>query len=130
MKQIMANYAPGFVGYWAQAHTDPEDWVVAITGLDSLRTQYAAGAVAGAAQWAEHPEWRQGGEVRHVDVNGDQALMVTKQWYVVPDTTARETIRNEHQSVWMLAKIDGEWKITNWIAGVTASQEFWKWFPK
>ena len=69
-EQIMAGYAPGFVGYSAFGR-GPEDWFVWIVGLDSLRTQYAARSIADAAQWAEHPDRTQGAEVRDVAVNGD-----------------------------------------------------------
>ena len=46
--QIMSNYAPSFVGYWANGRS-VDNWTVAIVGLDSLRSGYAAAAVAGSA---------------------------------------------------------------------------------
>ena len=127
--QIISCYAPGFVGYWAMTE-DPEDWGIWVVGLDSLRTKYAEPTRNMPAWLARHPEVTFGREVRHVHAMGDHAIAVTKHFNVIPDSTARETIRNEHQSVWMLAKIKGEWKITSWIGGVTGRQQVTKMAPR
>ena len=127
--QIISCYASGFVGYGAWGN-EPELWTVGIVGLDSLRTQYAASAVEWAANFAKHPEWKYGNEVLHIDVKNDRAIALTKHWAAMPDTTARETIVGQHQSVWMLAKNDGEWKITSFIGGITFDQKIWKMPPE
>ena len=43
------------------------------------------------------------------------------------DSTARETISREGRSVWMLSKIEGNWKITSAIAGVSTDEKVRKW---
>jgi len=129
-EQIVSGYAPGFVGYFAGGGRGPEFWTVGRVGLDSLRTQYAANAVERAATWAKHPNWSHGDEVLHVHVKDDHAIALTQQWVAMPDSTNRQTIINEYQSVWMLKKIKEEWKITNWISSVSSKQTVWKWQPE
>ena len=128
-EQLISCYAPGIVGYRAWGN-EPELWAVGVVGLDSLRTQYAASAVEWADILAKHPEWEYGNEVLHIHVKNDRAIALTKHWASMPDTTARETIDGQHQSVWMLAKNDGEWKITSFIGGVTFKQTIWKMPPE
>lgn len=126
--QLVSCYAPDFVGHGGGP--DPAIWQVGIIGLDSLRTQYGGSAKKAAAWWARHPEWDGGSEVLHVHVKGDRAIALTKHWGSVPDSTARETIFNTHQTVWLLAKRNGEWKITAFIGGITTDQKVWKMLPE
>lgn len=126
--QLLSCYAPDVVGHgWGP---DPAIWRVDIIGLDSLRTQYGGNAKKTAAWWARHPEWDGGNEVLHVHVKGARAIALTKHWGTVPDSTARETIFNTHQTLWLLAKREGAWKITSFIGGITAHQEVWKMLPE
>ena len=125
----MSCYAPGFVGYETVSE-DPEDWIIWIVGLDSLRTQYAESFRDVPAWLAKHPDVTIFSEVRHINVQGNQAIAVTKHFSITPDSTARETIQNEHRSVWTLSKLKGEWKITSWIAGVTRRQKVTKMGPQ
>lgn len=99
-------------------------------GLDSLRAQYGGNAKKAAAWWAWHPEWDGGNEVIHVHVKGDRAIALTKHWGIVPDSTVRENIFDTHQTVWLLARREGAWKITAFIGGVTADQKVWKMLPE
>jgi len=128
VEQLVSCYAPDFVGHgWGP---DPAIWRVDIVGLDSLRTQYGGSAKKAAAWWARHPEWDGSGEVLHVHVKGDRAIALAKYWGSVPDSTARETLFNIHQTVWLLAKRNGEWKITSFIGGITTDQKVWKMPPE
>ena len=129
-EQIVSGYAPGFVGYSAAGGRGPEFWTVGIVGLDSLRSQYAAGAVDSPGDLAKHPDWSHGDEVLHVHIKDSHAIALTQQWFAMPDSTNRQTIINEHQSVWMLKKIKEEWKITNWIGMISSKQTVWKWQPE
>ena len=125
---LMACYAPDFVGYGSGP--DPLTWQVAVIGRDSLRSGYGASAVA-AAEWAaRHPERRSSNEVMHVAVKGERALAVTRHVSSIADTTRRHTIRNDHQTVWLLRKRDGEWKIGSFIVGVTDKQTVWQMGPE
>lgn len=128
VNQLVSCYAPDFVAHgWGP---DPEIWGVGIIGLDSLRAQYGAGATRSAAWLARHPEVASGNEVVHVHVKGDRAIALTKHWSSIPDSTARETIFQKHQTVWLLARRDGAWKITSFIGGITSQQEVWKMAPE
>lgn len=121
--QIMSCYAPGAAIFWANGR-GPETWTVAVAG-DSLRTQYAGPKRDNPSPPSNEPQ--NGREVIHVDVKDNHAIAVSRHWSTRRDSTARETIFNEFRSVWMLAKIEGEWKITNAIGAVTADQEIRKW---
>jgi hypothetical protein len=68
--------------------------------------------------------------VIHVDVKDNHAIAVSRHWGTRRDSTAQETIFNESRSVWMLAKIEGEWKITSALGAVTSDQKVRKWGPK
>lgn len=122
--QLVSCYAPDFVGHgWGP---DPGIWRVDVVGLDSLRAGYGANA-ARAAEWlARHPEMDGGNEVIHVHVKGDRAIALTKHWSSVPDSTARRNLFHKHQTVWLLARRDGAWKITSFIAGITSEQQVWQ----
>lgn len=124
-EQIISCFTPDAVMYWAMAE-NPSEWYIWQAGIDSLRVNYAAGATAMAAVIAKHPEWMFGNEVSHIHVMGDHAIATTKHWSVLPDSTTRETIYNHHQSVWMLEKKEGAWKIASVIATVTSEQKISK----
>ena len=78
----------------------------------------------------KHPERLQLSEVLHVNVKDDRAIALTKHASVVPDTTAREYLFNEFESLWMLAKLDGAWKITGFIGQIPGDQKVFKQDPE
>ena len=128
-EQLLSCYSPDFVGYWGSGE-GPELWSVVVVGLDSLRSQYAAQAKQMVDWLAKHPEVTFGNEVVHINIKNDRAIALTQHWATIPDTTARETIAGKHQSVWMLAKINDEWKITSFIGQVILEQTVWKQGPE
>ena len=126
--QIMSCYADGFVGYWAD-EKEPDRWFIWIVGLDSLRSQYAEGGQSLEEQQSRWPGHRTGSEVLHVQVVQDRAIASTKGWSSIPDSTARRTLNRRGESGWMLAKQDGEWKITSFV-GHTPDREVILWPPE
>jgi hypothetical protein len=126
--QIMSCYAdaPGTAIFLANGR-GPETWTVAVAG-DSLRTQYAGPKRDNPSPPSNEPQ--NGREVIHVDVKDNHAIAVSRHWGTRRDSTAQETIFNESRSVWMLAKIEGEWKITSALSAVTSDQKVRKWGPK
>ncbi len=128
-EQIYSCYAPGFVGYSANGY-DPEVWVIWIAGLEELRSKYAQNVKESSDKYAEHPDWARGTEVHHVNVYNDHAIALTFHWDWKPDPKTRENITNSHRTVWMLAKIRGEWKITSFIGQITTEQRIWKLGPE
>lgn len=128
-ERLLSCYAPDFVGYQANGE-GPELWRVGIVGLDSLRSRYAADAATAPSWLKRHPEVQYGNEVVHISVKDDRAIALTQHWSSLPDTTARETRNGIHQSVWMLAKVKGEWRITGFISGTRAKQTIWEQGPE
>jgi len=130
-EQLMSCFAPGFVGY--QAWGGRFNLInVSHIGLDSLRANYVSQVPEGGygATLAKHPERTVRFEVIHIDVKDNHAIGLTKHFGIVPDTTARETIIGEFESLWMLAKIEGEWKITSFIGQISSEQTVWKQGPE
>ena len=147
-EEVLSCYAPGFVGYHAMpdsisrtrfringyyVSSDPEDWVVRITTADELR-KYALTFVDKAPRrWedfiAEHPEWKGNFDV-NVNVKGDHAIAVHRGWWLMPDSKDRKTEYSEWRSVWMLARIKREWKITNWISNISRCNWVRNWVPE
>ena len=127
-EQIISCYAPDFVGYAAN-YGGTEVWDVAVGSLDSLR-QPVSVSIQFAATWSRHPEWSRSKEVLHVHTKDDHAIALVHQEAVRPDTTARETTVDTWEDVFMLAKIKGEWKITNVIWRTSGDQMVRRWLPE
>ena len=125
-KEILSCYAPEFVGYQAK-FASPEAWDVVVTNRDSM--QYVGQSVELAAKFKAHSDWQHKREMLHVSVSNDRALALVRQEATIPDSTARETIENTWEDVFMLAKTDGEWKITNAIWRTAGNQRVQRWLP-
>ena len=105
VEAIMSCYAQGFVGYW-QLSDNPEDIFVFINGLDDLRTNYAL-------KMQKQENIEPTSEVRHVSIKGDKAVAVSRHWKIVNNYPM-----GTHHTMWMVAKIKGQWLITYFIADV------------
>ena len=142
-EKIISCFDPSFVVYGALDDSvsmfmlrgdhhniiDPEDWDVLAAGPDIIREH--AEAFKGRPDWvAKHPDYKHGMEVRHVNVMDDHAIAVWRIWRSWTDETARETVRTESRTVWMLTRIRGEWKTTSWIFGVSRGQRVSKQGPE
>ena len=125
----IAFCAPDVV-YYVAFGGGPELWSVAIVGQESFRKLADSETQKEACNWAKHPAWSHGEEVLHVNIKDARAIVLTQKWGGQPDSTAREDIRTKYQEVVMLAKMNGEWKITNGIVGVNYEQKVIKWDPK
>ena len=125
-KEILSCYAPDFVGYQAK-FASPEAWDVVVTSRDSM--QYVGQSVEFAAKFKAHSDWHHKREMLHVSVSNDRALALVRQEATIPDSTARETIENTWEDVFMLAKTDGVGKITNAIWRTAGNQRVQRWLP-
>jgi len=140
VEQIKSAYAPDYVGYTAwtdslsvsQLITDgntvvvyPEDWTIFVSSPQELNT-YAEnfrGVTERNAKYLEkYPRAVHSNEIRKVTVKGDHAIAVTKHWTTVPNPARQEKIRWEGRTVWMIDKIQGEWKISRAINSVVRAQ--------
>ena len=127
----IAACAPDFVAY-AAFFGGPEFWTVEIVGKDTFlkHVRKEEASRERYATWAKPATGSHGEEVLHVDVKDDRAIALTQKWRAQPNTTAREDILTQYQEVVMLARIEGEWKMTNTIVGVNYAQKVNKWGPK
>ena len=121
--------ADSFVAYSAHSSQDPNDWTVGSIGPKGIQN-YVNGAKNFKANRDKHPEWSSLADVRHVHIKDDHGLAVAKFWITMPDKKVRETSHWTHESVFLVSKITGEWKITGWIGTITRSQEFRRWLPE
>jgi hypothetical protein len=120
--------APDIVAY-AAFFGGPEFWTVEMVGLDAILKHNTPEEKLREwhATWAKPATGSHGEEVLHVDVKDDRAIALTQKWRAQPDATVREDILTQYQEVVMLAKIEGEWKMTNSIVGINYEQKINKW---
>jgi uncharacterized protein YjdB len=95
-----------------RALEDPVNWAIGSRGLMSEE------------QFAE-----QAGEILHVDVNGDGALITARQSVSMPDSTKKITVNNSWTEVILLRKTNSEWKLTHSLY-VHRDQGVWHWDPE
>ncbi|MBN1293731.1 MAG: DUF4440 domain-containing protein [Candidatus Latescibacteria bacterium] len=110
-EQIMLCFAPDAILCW-QMTDDPEDLLIWAAGLKEIREKYAS-----RAHKRENIDPTL--EVRHVHVYGDNAVAVSRHWKMGES----DIIEGTHHSVWMLKKINGQWKISCAIAAVKRDDE-------
>ena len=123
LEQILSTVTEDLVTYDARGGRPAYTWGVGHVGRGSFRDRIADQIVRGKAAWEEHEaQWDRGDEVIHIHIKADHALAVTYQWVSQPDEATNETVVNEWQSVWMLAKEKGVWKITGWVGQVMGDQ--------
>ena len=142
-EQVRSCYADGFVGYSAirsgipmnryhlrdNTYTvDPEDWTIGITKPEEL-DEYAEGFKPGAAERRKKLGITHDNEVASIKVKDDCALGVTRHWGSWKENKTNDTIDWEMRTVWMLKKIKGEWKITNYIGAISRSFFVGKAYP-
>ena len=108
---------------------DPDRWYIDFVGIDSLRTQYAD-TKEWASSLAKHKDWTYGNEVTHIHIMEDHAIASSKHWKIMPDSTSREELVYFYQSVWMLKKLDNQWKISDVLGGVRFHEEVYRHPPK
>lgn len=106
VNEIMSCYAPDAIIYW-QMSDNPEDILIAYVGSEEIRKNYAENA-------KKRENTEPSCEVRHVNVNGNCAVAVSRHWKVGEVYPLEGT----HHSQWTLKKIGGAWKITSATAGV------------
>jgi len=113
-EQVMSCYdADNFVGY-TLASNDPKEWRIAGTGREFIK-QYADRALNTPKNIADNKVVSHRAEVQHVDITGNHAIALARQWYVLPDDDEGETENVQFESVFMLHKKNGEWKINGFL---------------
>jgi len=99
---------------------DPSEWFVSVSGRSDVRA-YADRA---GKQMENLPEgFQHKAEVQHVHIKNSHAIAVARQWMVHPDNEKNRMANTDFQTVWMLRKINGRWKIVGWIGGVVVERE-------
>ncbi|GAH36233.1 unnamed protein product [marine sediment metagenome] len=130
-KYISCYHGPSFVQYRIYTTKDPKNpnnlWITS-AGPDAVRAS-AENLKKQKSRLDEHPELYYYYEVQHVHVMGDNAIAVPTFWQIMPDQEKRERFFHTHQTLYMLTKIKGEWKITSKISHMTSSDEIVKMRP-
>ena len=49
-------------------------------------------------------------ELNHIDVRGNEGVAISTISWVYNDTLKNTRVQAGHQTMWMVKKIDGEWK--------------------
>lgn len=108
-----------FIGISAGGSDDPKEWTVSASGRADVRAY--ADRVKNAMQ--NIPEgYQHRAEIQHVHIKGNHALAVARQWMHTPEEEKNRTVDVDFQTVWMLKKSGGQWKIIGYIGGVVAER--------
>ena len=59
-------------------------------------------------------------EMVRINVKGDYAVAISRIEWSQNDTTKNVRVRNGWESLWFLRKIDGKWKFTSAVAGISS----------
>jgi len=148
VEQIKSAYAPDYVGYMAltdsisvsQLITDgntfvthPEDWTIFVSSPKELQA-YAENFRTAPKRHAEYmkkyPGSTHSNEIRSVTIKGNHALAVSRHWTTIPNPARQQKIRWEMRTVWMIDKINGEWKISRAIGGIVRAQKIETTYPQ
>jgi uncharacterized protein (TIGR02246 family) len=103
---------------------------VELAGLEAIRNDYASQVDEFAAAAKAHPDWKHHFEVLHVDAKDGRGLALTQHFFVVPDPKAREAIYDGHQTLWLLRKDQGVWRIYACVTAVSGEQVVLKQGPE
>ena len=108
---------------------DPESWNVWGVGMDAVR-EHAKSMSYYPAYLQKHPDYLHTTKVSHVSVNDERGLAVSRHIRRWPIEETRDNVYSEFCSVWLLAKIRGEWKVTGLIAHISGGQLVTKMRPQ
>ena len=111
--------ADNFIGLSAGGSDDPKEWTVNASGRADIRAyaDRAKNAMQNVPEGFQHRA-----EIQHVHIKGNHVIAVARQWRHTLEEEKNRTVDIDFQSVWMLRKTGGQWKIIGWISGVTAER--------
>lgn len=106
---ILSAYVPeAFVGYEGHGSLDPTTWRVSFSTLDEF--------TAFCKDRLKNVKYVMSRNPLYFDVRGDQAWVVTEDEGTRMDrTTGVKTAFRDTTELWMLEKMDDEWKITRFV---------------
>ncbi len=64
-------------------------------------------------------DFKKSNEMVRIDVNGNYAVAISRIENTWNDTTKNARIRSGWESLWFLRKIDGKWKFTSAVGGIS-----------
>ena len=62
-------------------------------------------------------------ELNHIDVRGNEGVAISTISYVRNDTLSHTRVQSGHQTMWMVRKIDDEWKYVGAVAPLSRYRE-------
>jgi len=62
-------------------------------------------------------------ELNHIHVRGNEGVAISTISYVRNDTLSHTRVQSGHQTMWMVRKIDGEWKYVGAVAPLSRYRE-------
>lgn len=111
--------ADNVFGIGAGGSSDPKEWVISTSGRADIRA-YADGVEDSMTNVPDG--YRHNAEVQHVHIKGDHALAVARQWIHQPDEVNNRTVDGQFETVWILKRTGGEWKIIGYIGQVSSNR--------
>ncbi|MFC1542106.1 hypothetical protein ACFL50_06630 [Candidatus Latescibacterota bacterium] len=132
-REIIKYFTPDAVNYGggaffsagasiADEKIDPMYWRVANVITNENLIEYGKNIAKRKTIIASIPDLTHNVVPLNVNVNGNHAIAVTRHTTTWPINDGKASVYDTHRSIWMLKKINNEWKITSWIMSISWSQ--------
>ena len=127
--QILSCYAEGSVAYAIPIQNNQPNFLQArVAGgwkYEAWKERVLADDVEGAkAMRAESTlqAWH-GYELNHINVNGNEGVAISTISNAYTDTLQKKRVQYGHQTMWLLRKIEGEWKYVGAVFPISAYRD-------
>ena len=103
-----------FIAIWARHYDGSTDWLQSRPGYtyDDIKRRVSAEDWAGRSAILndEELDYKHKWEVVHIAIDGDDAVAVSQMEHARNDTVNSLRVTNGWTSLWMLKKVEGQWK--------------------
>ena len=111
---LLEVHTEDFVTVWARHYDGATDWLQSRPGYiyDNIKRRVSAEDWAGRSAILndEVLDYKHKWEVVHIAIDGDDAVAVSQMEHARNDTVNSLRVTNGWTSLWMLKKVEGQWK--------------------
>ena len=125
--QILSCYSQGHVTYNVPMRNDQPNFLetrITNRSYESLKEQVLADDFEGMPALADTAiQMVHRYELNHIDVNGNEGVAISTIAWAANDTLRKVRVQWGHQTMWLLRKIDGDWKYVGAVYPLSAYSE-------